>query len=253
MRPGSPVNVALEALPLVLYGRRSHVNRTYQVPTGKQSGGCAWGVTGRRERGRFRGPTPAATPAGREAAPCGAHGNDALGLTGGSPSGAGMSTAGTRGRAGAGTGQGVGCRRCPAPRMEPRPLGKPHASATAYGRSSGPAEAGWKLRLCRFRAGADSRHLTPQPPSRRLFEPLVLRQTAGGDGRRGENGSTSTIPDAGMAKCGPSVLMHDVSGKPAPQTEDPVTSAEPYGPHAGSKDTPSLVSLRRSLPSVRIV
>jgi len=164
VRPGSPVNVALEALPLVLYGRRSHVNRTYQVPTGKQSGGCAWGVTGRRERGRFRGPTPAATPAGREAAPCGAHGNDALGLTGGSPSGAGMSTAGTRGRAGAGTGQGVGCRRCPAPRMEPRPLGKPHASATAYGRSSGPAEAGWKLRLCRFRAGADSRHLTPPAP-----------------------------------------------------------------------------------------
>ena len=55
----------------------------------------------------------------------------------------------------------------------------------------------------------------PQPPSRRLFEPLVLRQTAGGDGRRGENGSTSTVPDAGMAKCGPSVLMHNVSVQPA--------------------------------------
>ena len=48
----------------------------------------------------------------------------------------------------------------------------------------------------------------PQPPS-----PL-LRQTAGGDGRRGENGSTSTVPDAGMAKCGPRVFMHNLSFQP---------------------------------------
>ncbi len=48
----------------------------------------------------------------------------------------------------------------------------------------------------------------PQPPS-----PL-LRQTAGGDGRRGENGSTSTVPEVGMAKCGPNAFMHNVSLQP---------------------------------------
>jgi len=32
---------------------------------------------------------------------------------------------------------------------------------------------------------------------------------------RGENGGTSTVPDVGMANCGSSAFMHNLSWKPA--------------------------------------
>ncbi len=96
------------------------------------------------------------------------------------------------------------------PGEAPRQTDEALAEALGNGRrrSSRPPSRAGNLDYAGFGQAPTHVASPPQPPS-----PL-LRQTAGGDGRRGENGSTSTVPDAGMAKCGSGAPMHNVSGKP---------------------------------------
>ncbi len=54
----------------------------------------------------------------------------------------------------------------------------------------------------------------PRPPS-----PL-RPQTPAGDGRRGENDKTSTVPDAARADYGSSAFMHNVGFSAAPLAGD---------------------------------
>ena len=77
----------------------------------------------------------------------------------------------------------------------------------------------------------------PQPPS-----PL-LRQTTGGDGRRGENGLGATVSNAVEAECGPNAFMHDLRGKL--DLRDEVETSHPCGAEApGVLVTNSLCATR---------
>ena len=111
---------------------------------------------------------------------------------------------------------------------------KHHAGNPNSGRTPS-VPAVFQLRLCRLRAGADSRHLTPPAPL------SLTRRYDRRDGRRGENGSTSTVPDAGMATCVPSVFMHYFSSKTAPYTTNttpvtPTVAERPPCPRSSNSD-----------------
>ncbi len=90
----------------------------------------------------------------------------------------------------------------------------------------------------------------PGPASRRLFEPLVLRQTAGGDGRRGENGLGAGVSGALAAKCGSGAFMHNVSLQPDSAIPPCGIAARPW--HRPKANLCAvLVGLRRSFARCR--